>query len=187
MKKKDRTNIVLHGVANLRHLHWRLLRKCTGTHVGLFFFFLSRSGTSHHGGYSHDAVVYALRHCGVRHVDTAKRYGCEEALSESIAESRVPRDELWLTTKLWPGDYGYRSAKENCRASCARLGVEYVDLYLMHWPDCAVPGRSNREVRAETWRALEEMYDEGRGRLSSYVSGSWICRRFVTLGCFFFL
>ncbi|XP_062849002.1 uncharacterized oxidoreductase ZK1290.5 isoform X1 [Trichomycterus rosablanca] len=118
-------------------------------------------GTSHVGGYSHDAVVYALRDCGVRHIDTAKRYGCEEALAKAITESLVPREDLWITTKLWPGDYGYQSAKQACRASCARLGVDYLDLYLMHWPDCQVPGRSNREVRMETWRALEELYDEG--------------------------
>ncbi|KAM9500295.1 putative oxidoreductase YtbE isoform 1-T1 [Clarias gariepinus] len=118
-------------------------------------------GTSYHGGYSHNAVVYALQECGIRHIDTAKRYGCEEALSKSIAESRVPRDDLWITSKLWPGDYGYQSTMEACRASCARLGVEYLDLYLMHWPDCNFLGRSNRDVRAETWRALEEMYDEG--------------------------
>lgn len=161
------------------------------TNIWLFFCFYLFSGfspgTSHHGGYSHDAVVYALQQCGIRHVDTAKRYGCEGALAKSIAESQVPRDDLWITTKLWPGDYGYQNAKEACRASCARLGVEYLgtsrsfwlwthprrcnvtpgkrtsltDLYLMHWPDCAVPGRSNRDVRAETWRALEELYDEG--------------------------
>lgn len=118
-------------------------------------------GTSHHGGYSHEAVVYALRECGVRHIDTAKRYGCEKHLSKAIQESGVPRQDLWLTSKLWPGDYGYRTTKEACRASCAKLGVEYLDLYLMHWPDCMIPGRSNREMRAETWRALEELYDEG--------------------------
>ncbi|XP_035391967.1 uncharacterized oxidoreductase ZK1290.5 isoform X1 [Electrophorus electricus] len=118
-------------------------------------------GTSHHGGYSHEAVVYALRDCGIRHIDTAKRYGCEEALAKAVAESRVPRDDLWITTKLWPYDYGYHSAKQACLASSARLGVDYLDLYLMHWPDCMVPGRSNRDVRAETWRALEDMYDEG--------------------------
>lgn len=121
-------------------------------------------GTSHDGGYSHDAVVYALRECGVRHIDTAKRYGCEEQLSKALVESGIPRQDLWLTTKLWPGDYGFNAAKDACRASCARLGVKYVDLYLMHWPDCMVPGRSNREIRAETWRALEELYDEGRCR-----------------------
>ncbi|KAG9273748.1 glyoxal reductase isoform X1 [Astyanax mexicanus] len=118
-------------------------------------------GTSHDGGYSHEAVVYALQECGIRHIDTAKRYGCEEALARSISESKVPHEDLWITTKLWPGDYGYQSTKQACRASAARLGVEYVDLYLIHWPDCTVPGRSNREVRADTWRALEEMYDEG--------------------------
>ncbi|KAL7876526.1 hypothetical protein AOLI_G00114890 [Acnodon oligacanthus] len=118
-------------------------------------------GTSHNGGYSHEAVVYALQECGIRHIDTAKRYGCEEALARSLSESRVPREDIWITTKLWPGDYGYQSAKEACRASAARLGVESLDLYLMHWPDCMIPGRSNREVRAETWRALEDLYDEG--------------------------
>ncbi|KAK7162669.1 hypothetical protein R3I93_006876 [Phoxinus phoxinus] len=118
-------------------------------------------GTSHDGGYSHEAVLYALQECGIRHIDTAKRYGCEEALGKAVADSAVPREELWLTTKLWPGDYGYQSAKQACRDSCARLGVDYLDLYLMHWPDCMVPGLSSREVRAETWRALEELYDEG--------------------------
>ncbi|KAK7158768.1 hypothetical protein R3I94_005186 [Phoxinus phoxinus] len=118
-------------------------------------------GTSHDGGYSHEAVLYALQECGIRHIDTAKRYGCEEALGKAVADSAVPREELWLTTKLWPGDYGYQSAKQACRDSCARLGVDYLDLYLMHWPDCMVPGLSSCEVRAETWRALEELYDEG--------------------------
>ncbi|XP_036410291.1 uncharacterized oxidoreductase ZK1290.5 isoform X2 [Megalops cyprinoides] len=118
-------------------------------------------GTSHHGGYSHRAVVYALRDCGLRHIDTARRYGCEEQLGVAVQESGVRREDLWLTTKLWPGDYGYLSTRQACLASCKRLGVDYLDLYLMHWPDCSVPGRSNREVRAETWRALEELYDEG--------------------------
>ncbi|XP_018608639.1 uncharacterized protein LOC108934910 isoform X1 [Scleropages formosus] len=118
-------------------------------------------GTSHHGGYSHRAVVYALRDCGLRHVDTAKRYGCEEQLGVSVKESGVPRHDLWLTSKLWPGDYGYSNAKRACADSCRRLGVDYLDLYLMHWPDCSITGRTNREVRAETWEALEELYDEG--------------------------
>uniref|UniRef100_A0A673MWA6 Zgc:110366 n=1 Tax=Sinocyclocheilus rhinocerous TaxID=307959 RepID=A0A673MWA6_9TELE len=98
---------------------------------------------------------------GVRHIDTAKRYGCEEALGKAVVDSGVPREELWLTTKLWPGDYGYQSAKQACRDSCARLGVDYLGKSLNHWPDCMVPGVSSREVRAETWRALEELYDEG--------------------------
>ncbi|CDQ74538.1 unnamed protein product [Oncorhynchus mykiss] len=83
-------------------------------------------GTSHHGGYSHDAMLYALRECGVRHIDTAKRYGCEEQLSIAVQESGVPRQDLWLTTKLWPGEYGYTASKKACRDSCSRLGVEYL-------------------------------------------------------------
>lgn len=118
-------------------------------------------GTSHHGGYSHDAVLYALRECGVRHIDTARRYGCEAELGRALRGSGVRRPDLWVTTKLWPGDYGYSTTRQACRDSCSRLGVDYLDLYLMHWPDCMSPGRSNQELRAETWRALEELYAEG--------------------------
>ncbi|XP_074545401.1 putative oxidoreductase ZK1290.5 [Halichoeres trimaculatus] len=118
-------------------------------------------GTSHDGGFSHDAVVYALTECGMRHIDTAKRYGCEEKLGKAIRESGIPRSDLWLTNKLWPGDYGYKAARKACVESCSRVGVEYFDLYMMHWPEALNPGCSNREVRAETWRALEELYKEG--------------------------
>ncbi|XP_060900613.1 uncharacterized oxidoreductase ZK1290.5 [Labrus mixtus] len=118
-------------------------------------------GTSHYGGYSHDAIVYALTECGIRHIDTAKRYGCEEELGKAISDSRIPRSDLWLTNKLWPGDYGYKAAKKACLTSCSQMGVQYFDLYLMHWPESLQPGCSNREMRAETWRALEELYKEG--------------------------
>lgn len=118
-------------------------------------------GTSHNGGYSHDAVVYALTQCGVRHIDTAKRYGCEEELGKAIRESGIDRSELWLTNKLWPGDYGYKAAKKACLDSCSQMGVDYLDLYLMHWPGSLQPGCSNSEMRADTWRALEELYKDG--------------------------
>uniref|UniRef100_UPI003AAA9045 glyoxal reductase-like n=1 Tax=Centroberyx gerrardi TaxID=166262 RepID=UPI003AAA9045 len=121
-------------------------------------------GTSHDGGYSHDAVLHALCDCGVRHIDTAKRYNCEEELAVAIKESGVPRSDLWLTNKLWPGHYGYETAKKAFQKSCSRMGVEYLDLYLMHWPGAMQPGRSNREVRADTWRALEELYEDGKCR-----------------------
>ncbi|XP_065525648.1 uncharacterized oxidoreductase ZK1290.5-like isoform X3 [Lathamus discolor] len=118
-------------------------------------------GTSHQGGYSHDAVVHAIQSCGIRHIDTAKRYGCESLLQKAIKESGVKREDLWLTTKLWHSDYGYENTQKACLESCERLGVEYLDLYLIHWPDAQVPGKSNREVRAETWRAMEELYEKG--------------------------
>ncbi|KAL6104515.1 uncharacterized protein ACO6RY_14229 [Pungitius sinensis] len=119
------------------------------------------NGTSHDGGYSHDAIVYALTECGVRHIDTAKRYGCEQKLGDAIRESGIPRRDLWVTNKLWPGDYGYQAAKKACLDSCSLMGFKYFDLYLMHWPEATQPGCSNREMRAETWRALEELHKEG--------------------------
>ncbi|XP_015228698.1 PREDICTED: glyoxal reductase-like isoform X1 [Cyprinodon variegatus] len=118
-------------------------------------------GTSHDGGYSHDAIMYALTDCGIRHLDTAKRYGCEEKLRDAIKESGLPRSDLWLTNKLWPGDYGYKAAQQACIDSCRAMGVEYFDLYLMHWPESLKPGCPNREMRAETWRALEDLYKRG--------------------------
>ncbi|KAM9719321.1 glyoxal reductase isoform 1-T2 [Menidia menidia] len=121
-------------------------------------------GTSHDGGYSHDAVVFALTQCGVRHIDTAKRYGCERKLGKAIQESGLSRGDLWLTNKLWPGDYGYKATKKACLDSCSEMGVDYFGigyLYLMHWPESLKPGYSNSEMRAETWRALEELYKEG--------------------------
>ncbi|XP_007420306.1 uncharacterized oxidoreductase ZK1290.5-like isoform X2 [Python bivittatus] len=118
-------------------------------------------GTSHEGGYSHDAVIHALQKCGIRHIDTAKRYGCESLLRKAIKESGIERQDLWITTKLWHADYGYDKTKQACLESCNKLGVEYLDLYLVHWPDAHVPGKSSREVRAETWRAMEELYEKG--------------------------
>uniref|UniRef100_A0A3Q3ABE0 Zgc:110366 n=1 Tax=Kryptolebias marmoratus TaxID=37003 RepID=A0A3Q3ABE0_KRYMA len=82
-------------------------------------------GTSHFGGFSHEAVVYALTECSVRHIDTAKRYGCEEKLGKAIKISGIPRRDLWITNKLWPGDYGYEAAKRACLESCSEMGVEY--------------------------------------------------------------
>ncbi|XP_018417471.1 PREDICTED: uncharacterized protein LOC108791471 [Nanorana parkeri] len=118
-------------------------------------------GLSHQGGYSHSALLYALQNCGIRHIDTAKRYGNEEQVGKAITESGVKREDLWVTTKLWPGDYGYKNTIQACMDSCKRLGLDYLDLYLMHWPDANLPGKSAREARAETWKALEDLYDRG--------------------------
>lgn len=92
----------------------------------IFCYFVAyATGTSHDGGYSHDAVVYALKECGVRHIDTAKRYGCEQKLGDAIRESGIPRSDLWVTNKLWPGDYGYQAAKQACLDSCSLMGLKY--------------------------------------------------------------
>ncbi|XP_060939849.1 uncharacterized oxidoreductase ZK1290.5-like [Limanda limanda] len=118
-------------------------------------------GTSQVGGFSQDATLFALRDCGIRLVDTSKYNDCEVQLAEAIRDSGLPRSNLWLTNKLWPLDYGYETAKTAFQKSCSQMGVEYFDLYMLHWPGSMQPGRSNRKLRAEAWRSLEELYEEG--------------------------
>jgi len=79
------------------------------------------------------SVLTALE-AGCRLIDTAAAYGNEEAVGRAIAASGVPRDELWVTTKLGTSKQGFDSAQESCKASLDRLGLDYLDLYLIHWP-----------------------------------------------------
>src|SRR5262249_53211939 len=83
-------------------------------------------------------------------------YGNEADVGAAIRESDVPRAEIFVTTKLWNDDQGYDSAQRAFDASLNRLGLEYVDLYLIHWP---VPKR-----RLESWRALEQIHASGRAK-----------------------
>ncbi|KAK4304390.1 hypothetical protein Pmani_023659 [Petrolisthes manimaculis] len=122
-------------------------------------------GTSHDGGYSHDAVVFALQQCGYRHIDTAKRYGCETYIADAVKASGVPREDIFLATKCWPADYGGAKTREAFNGSCQRLGTDYLDMYMLHWPE--VPSGAagdKRQVLRDTWRALEVLLDEGRVR-----------------------
>jgi diketogulonate reductase-like aldo/keto reductase len=107
------------------------------------------------GKTSQDAVAAALR-LGYRHVDTAQAYGNEHEVGEAIRSSGLEREEVFVTTKLWNADQGYDSARRAFDASLARLGFDYVDLYLLHWP---VAGK-----RLDSWRALEKLHAEGRAR-----------------------
>jgi diketogulonate reductase-like aldo/keto reductase len=110
------------------------------------------------------AVAAALR-MGYRHVDTARIYGNEHDVGIGVQRSEVPRAEVFVTTKLWNDDQGYDSALRAFDASLARLGLEYVDLYLLHWP---VAGR-----RLDSWRALERIHADGRARaigVSNFMS-----------------
>src|SRR5215831_3117011 len=93
---------------------------------------------------------------GYRHVDTAAFYGNEEEVGRAVRESGVARDEVFVVTKLWNSDQGYASAIRACNDSLARLALDYVDLYLIHWPE---PGR-----RLESWRALVELRKQGKCR-----------------------
>ncbi|MDB4927803.1 MAG: oxidoreductase of aldo/keto reductase family, subgroup 1 [Myxococcaceae bacterium] len=101
------------------------------------------------------AVTTALK-LGYRHVDTARIYRNEADVGAAVRESGVPREDVFVTTKLWNDDQGYDKALRAFDQSLGRLGLDYVDLYLLHWP---VAGR-----RLESWRALEKLYAEGRAR-----------------------
>ena len=107
------------------------------------------------GKSTRDAVAAALR-LGYRHVDTAQAYGNEHEVGEAIRSSGLKREEVFVTTKLWNSDQGYDSARRAFDASLTRLGFDYVDLYLLHWP---VAGK-----RLDSWRALEKLHAEGRAR-----------------------
>jgi len=103
------------------------------------------------------SVKVALE-AGYRLIDTAKYYNNEEAVGKAIKESEVPREDIFVTTKLWSSDHGYEKALEAFEASLDRLGLDYIDLYLIHWPD----GGDHNE---DTWLAFEELLatDELRG------------------------
>ncbi len=110
------------------------------------------------GAETRHAVSWALED-GYRLIDTAAMYGNEKDVGEAVRASGIPRDEVFVTTKLWHTDLGYASAKRACQESLGRLGLGYIDLYLIHWPRADSP-----EVRLETWRALEELHEAGTCR-----------------------
>ena len=115
------------------------------------------------GGVTKDAVATAIAK-GYRHVDTARIYGNEAEVGEGLRASGVDRKELFVTTKLWNEDQGYDSALRAFDASLKRLALDYVDLYLIHWP---VAGK-----RKDSWRALEKIKAEGRAKhigVSNYL------------------
>ncbi len=102
-----------------------------------------------------EAVAEALK-VGYRLIDTAKYYGNERGVGEAVRKSSVPREEIFVTTKLWPSDFGYESALRAFDESLSKLGLEYVDLYLIHWPG------NEKAKRQGSWKALLEIYKQGR-------------------------
>lgn len=104
------------------------------------------------------AAVTSALECGYRHIDTATIYQNESAVGEAIAESTVDRGDVFVTTKCWNSDQGYEQAHKAFDASLERLGLDYLDLYLIHWP---VPANN---MYVDTWKAFEALYAEGRVR-----------------------
>jgi diketogulonate reductase-like aldo/keto reductase len=101
------------------------------------------------------AILHALG-AGYRHFDTAKFYRNEGDIGEAIKQSGIPREDIFLTTKLWNSDHGHDSTIAACNQSLQKLGVDYVDLYLIHWPVT--------DIRMESWKAMETLLDEGKCR-----------------------
>jgi 2,5-diketo-D-gluconate reductase A len=104
------------------------------------------------------AVVEQALQAGYRHIDTAAAYANEQGVGEAIAASGIPREQLFVTTKLWNSSHAYDDALRAFEQSASRLGLDTVDLYLIHWP---VP---SRDRYVEAWRALERLKAEGRVR-----------------------
>ena len=105
-----------------------------------------------------ERIVTEALEVGYRHFDTARIYGNEAGVGRAIAASGIPREELFVTTKLWNDDQGTQSVFDAFDASLERLGLEYVDLYLIHWPT------PTKDRYVETWRAFEQLRESRRTR-----------------------
>jgi diketogulonate reductase-like aldo/keto reductase len=115
------------------------------------------------GAETQNAVKTAIE-AGYRHIDTARIYGNEKDVGAAVRDSGVPRSEIFVTTKLWNSDHGYDRAIRACNDSLKRLGLDFVDLYLVHWPV--------EKLRLESWRAMETLLAEGKCRaigVSNYM------------------
>ena len=109
-------------------------------------------------------VIKAAIGSGYRYFDTASFYGTETYLAEAIRQSGLPRKEFFIASKLWKTEMGYENARDAFRRTLENLDTDYLDLYLIHWP-LPEPGYENwKELDRETWRALEELYAEGKIR-----------------------
>lgn len=102
-----------------------------------------------------DTVLSALD-LGYRHIDTASFYGNERQVGDALQETDIPREDIFVTTKVWNDEQGYEETLKAFDRSVEKLQTDYVDLYLIHWP---VPGKFQ-----DTWRALEHLYEQGRVR-----------------------
>jgi len=107
------------------------------------------------GKETREACLTALR-AGYRLIDTAAMYGNEADVGAAVRESGIPREEIFVTTKLWNSDHGYEQALKAFDHSLRTLGLDYVDLYLIHWPGGG--------KRSETWKAMEKLLKGGKCR-----------------------
>ena len=110
------------------------------------------------------ASVKAALEAGYRHIDTAQVYGNEESVGQGIREGGVPRKDLFITTKVWNNCHTYDDTLRAFDESTKKLGIETVDLYLIHWPNPIQFRSCWEQANADTWRAMEKLYRDGRAR-----------------------
>ena len=101
---------------------------------------------------------------GYTHIDTAQAYGNEESVGKAIRLSGVPRKDLFITTKLWNANHSYELAMRSFDESMNKLGLDYLDLFLIHWPNPLAFRDRWEQANAESWKAMEELYEAGKIR-----------------------
>lgn len=116
------------------------------------------------GENARDSVAAAIQ-AGYRHIDTAAYYRNEAGVGQAVRESGLAREAFFITSKVWNTDRGYEKTRAACEASLKALGTDYLDLYLIHWPANYLQyGADAEALNAETWKALEDLYREGKLR-----------------------
>lgn len=109
-----------------------------------------------------NSVLFALKN-GYRHIDTASIYANETSVGKAIQLANIPREELFITTKIWNTKRGYKEAIQSYEDSLERLGLPFVDLLLIHWPANTLQfGDEANSINQNTWRALEDLYKAGK-------------------------
>ncbi|MFW7149129.1 aldo/keto reductase [Streptococcus pyogenes] len=112
------------------------------------------------GEEAYQSTLAAIK-AGYRHIDTAAIYKNEESVGCAIKDSGVLREDLFITTKLWNDAHSYEGAKDALAASLDRLGLDYVDLYLIHWPNPKALRNTWKEANAQAWQYMEEAVEAG--------------------------
>ena len=111
-----------------------------------------------------EAIISEAIRQGYRHLDTAAFYFNEEAVGKAVRESGIPREDFFLTSKVWKDHLGYDSTLQEFESTCKRLGTDYLDLYLIHWPRPSDLNAEWRDLDVETWKALEDLYKSKKVR-----------------------
>lgn len=112
-------------------------------------------GTSMIEGYECVETIKKAIKAGYRHIDTASAYKNEKDIGRAIKESDIPREELFITSKVWKDSMGYENTMKSFKSSLKNLQLDYIDLFLIHWPK-----NKDKKLNIETWKALEELYKE---------------------------